>query len=151
MFEPSICDNCEEREIVRTYPETYLCQQCEVMLNCPVLQFLPFSTSLGLAVGQLDLTIAFDYQRGARKRFLMQSLPFSTSLGLAAGQFDLTIADLLIPFLCFDYQRGARKRFLYFTLLSHESRFRKFTYFRNGMRGSISQYEDVLDRILSYL
>ena len=116
MFEPSMCENCK-REIVRTYPETDLCEQCEVMQINSRLQFLPFSTCLGQAAGQLDVTIG----------------------------------DLLVPFLCFDYQRGARKRFLYCALLSRQSSFKKFTYFRNGMHGSISQHEDILDRILSFV
>ena len=80
MFEPIMCEKCT-REIVRTYPETYLCEQCDVLQNYPLLQFLPFSTSLGQA-GQRDVTICdllvpflcFDYQRGARKRFLYCAL-----------------------------------------------------------------------------
>jgi hypothetical protein len=44
-----------------------------------------------------------------------------------------------------------RLHFLHNVLLSRNSCFRQFTYFYAGISGNISQTEDVLDRIMSFL
>ena len=141
MFEPSMCENCT-REIVRTYPETDLCEQCDVLIqNYPLLQFLPFSTSLGQAAEQRASQETNHSRKKSKRR-------------KKSKQRDVTIGDLLVPFLCFDYQRGARKRFLYCALLSFRrvpSSFKKFTYEGNGMHAWISQNKDILDLILSFV
>ena len=61
----------------------------------------------------------------------------------------------LVDAFCFDYRPYFRKaKQLYFldnVLRAPGSVFLQFTYAQNGMLGNISQCEDVLDRILSFL
>ena len=47
--------------------------------------------------------------------------------------------------------RFERLHFLWCVLLGRGSPFRDFTYLGNGMRGNISQTEDIIDRIFSFL
>ena len=52
----------------------------------------------------------------------------------------------------FDYTRKPRQLyFLDHVLRSHGSTFNQFTYSENRMAGNISDKEDVLDRIISFL
>jgi hypothetical protein len=72
---------------------------------------------------------------------------------------DVSLTFLLVPFVCFDYDRAARKRYLYFALLARGSLFRTFT--RRGSEwlcgrycrraGNISETEDIVDRICSFV
>jgi hypothetical protein len=72
---------------------------------------------------------------------------------------DVSLTFLLAPFVCFDYDRAARKRYLYCALLARGSLFRAFTwadsewlcgrYCRRA--GNISETEDIVDRICSFV
>ena len=52
-----------------------------------------------------------------------------------------------VPF----HRHRERLHYLRCALLARESPFRRFTYFHGGIAGSISQTEDIADRILSFL
>lgn len=72
---------------------------------------------------------------------------------------DVSLTFLLVPFVCFDYDRAARKRHLYLALLAHGSLFRTFTWAGSEWlcggycyrAGNISETEDVVDRICSFV
>ena len=50
------------------------------------------------------------------------------------------------------YRKAHRRlHFLRCALVAHESTFRRFAYYYAGITGSISQREDIIDRILSFL
>ena len=78
---------------------------------------------------------------------------------VAARIGDASLTFLLVPFVCFDYDRAARKRYLYLALLARGSLFRTFTwrgsewlcgrYCRRA--GNISETEDIVDRICSFV
>ena len=57
------------------------------------------------------------------------------------------ISLFLVPFR----RQCARAWYTRCLLLSRYSSFCQFTYFNNGLAGNISDYEDILDRILSFL
>ena len=70
------------------------------------------------------------------------------------GQYaDLPLVALpdIMSFLVIDRRHRQRLYFLREVLLAVDSRFRLFTYYCNGMAGSISSSEDILDRILRFL
>ncbi len=48
-------------------------------------------------------------------------------------------------------RHARRKHFLWALLLARNSCFKRFTYFSGGMAGSVSDTEDILDRILGFL
>ena len=76
--------------------------------------------------------------------------PFLCQVARSIG--NESIAYVMVPFVCFDYERAARTRFLYLALLARESIFRtKFTFAGNGMRGNISLYENIVDRIFRFV
>lgn len=123
-FDPCICLRCE-REFVAVYPARWRCKQCTVL---SIHQFVFYKVAE--RIGDTSLTF------------------------------------LLVPFMCFDYDRGARKRYLYImALLAHGSLFRTFTW--NGSEwlsgrpdntgwylrraGNISDSEDIMDRICSFV
>ena len=57
----------------------------------------------------------------------------------------------LAEFLAYDVRRRRQLHYLWNSLLARRSPFRKFTYLFNGIPGSISAIEDVIDRILGFL
>jgi hypothetical protein len=64
---------------------------------------------------------------------------------------DASLTFLLVPFVCFDYDRAARKRYLYLALLAPGSVFRTFTWSINSRAGNISDTENIVDRICSFV
>jgi hypothetical protein len=116
MFDASICFICE-REFVAVYPTRWRCKQCTI------LSIHPLMSKVAERIGDASLTF------------------------------------LLVPFVCFDYDRGARKRYLYLALLASGSLFRTFTWCGSERlcggydrrAGNISETEDILDRICSFV
>ena len=121
-FDAFICLRCEG-EFVAVYPTRWRCKQCTM------LSINPLINKVAERIGDVSLTF------------------------------------LLVPFVCFDYDSAARKRFLYMALLARGSLFRKFTwpgsewlpgradntgwYCRKA--GNISEKEDIVDRICSFV
>ena len=70
---------------------------------------------------------------------------------VAARIGDASLTFLLVPFVCFDYDRAARKRYLYLALLAPGSVFRTFTWSINSRAGNISDTENIVDRICSFV
>ena len=58
---------------------------------------------------------------------------------------------VIVGFLMIDRCKGARLLYLHNVLRSRESPFLQFTYASNGMQGNISETEDILDRIMSFM
>ena len=64
---------------------------------------------------------------------------------------ELQFRQDLAEFLAYDVRRRQQLHYLRCSLLACGSPFRNFTYLWNGIAGNISDIEDVIDRILSFL
>ena len=64
---------------------------------------------------------------------------------------DMWFRQQLSEFLAYDARHLQRLHYLHRSLVAGTSCFRRFTFFWGGKSGNISQREDVLDRIMSFL
>ena len=64
---------------------------------------------------------------------------------------DNVFVTKILPFLVVNRIHSCRLHFLYMVLMSRNSVFRQFTYYCGGINGSVSETEDVLDRIMRFL
>ena len=57
----------------------------------------------------------------------------------------------ILPFLVVNRIQSCRLHFLRMVLTSRDCVFRRFTYYSGGINGTVSETEDLLDRIMSFL
>ena len=112
MFDPTRCWNCS-LPYARTYPETWDCKECEkleVLKRYLLHEIFPFTRRGGEWIPDLLASfLCFDYEGGARKRFLWLALTGGESIfarrftywgnGMA-GNISET-EDILDRILCF--------------------------------------------------
>ena len=79
-----------------------------------------------------------------RRKLVLDQIDFGRAV---PEEFRVDLAE----FLVYDVRRRQQLHYLQCVLLAHGSPFKKLTYFFNGMAGSISDTEDVNDRILGFL
>ena len=82
----------------------------------------------------------------SRRKFIIDKIDFGVELG---EEFRNRFAAFLGSGVYWKQQQ--RLHYVHCVLLSRHSAFGKFTYFSNGLAGSISETETILDRVLSFL
>ena len=123
------CENCE-RELPRLYPDfPALCEKCSVDPLEPLI------------LSQ----ISWDNESERKS--------FPPNIQKAIGAFCATSLKHQVYYT--STRHRARKYFLRCLLLAKhgffKNPFKSLTYFSGGLAGSVSDYEDILDRILSFL
>ena len=115
MFCPGVCPYCDGFAIEFSYPQIWICEDCEVRRR----------SYLFLLLWKIDFGV------GLEEYFYMHVLD---SIVVKA-----------------DRQLAARKKHLLHALLARDSVFCQFTHFSGGLKGNISDTEDIIDRILVYV
>jgi len=115
MFSPAECDLCHGFTIEPSYPQIWICEDCEVRRR----------SYLFLLLWKIDFGV------GLEEHFYMHVLDFIVVKA--------------------DRQLAARKKHLLHALLARDSVFCQFTHFSGGLKGNISDTEDIIDRILVYV
>ena len=122
LFAPAVCLRCE-REYVAVYPTRWRCKQCTV------LSIHPLMNKVAERIGDASLTfllvpwVCFDYDRGARRKYLFCAL-------MSRGSLFRTLTWAGSEYLCGKADGTG-------------------WYCRRA--GNISETEDIADRILSFV
>ena len=142
MFDPQHCNLCGLSSVLRQYPHCPdFCVTCSHLIckkkNNAVLKVL---------------TSGFD-NSCSNHSDLLATMFHKVKISIDAVSCKV-ISAFLLPSLWqihFEHSRAAKYLFLKKALLANGSIFCKFTYFHNRTSGNISQCEDILDRIISFL